>query len=173
MCCNPQRLGRWQAEGHFASLSALQAKIQDWRGRGLAGPSVSPVPKKATPLPCLAEEFGETCQCEERNPYHPDRMDDYLREIREQVCSRCVDKPPGGPPCAPLGKLCGLELHFEQFVTAVHDVQSPFIAPYLEHDRSVICTCCEQRGSSECPCPMDYLAVLGVQAIETVDQRYA
>jgi len=173
MRCNPQRLGRWQAEGHFASLPALQAKIQDWRGRGLAGLSMSQLANKAIPLPCCAAEGGEICQCEAQNPYDAHRMAEYLREIRELVCSRCIEKPPGGPPCAPLGKLCGLELHFEQFVTAVHDVQSPFIAPYLDHDRSVICTDCEQRGSSECPCPMDYLAVLGVQAIESVDQRYA
>jgi hypothetical protein len=161
MSCNPQRIAYWQAEGYFASLPALQAKIRDWRARGLAGQLTS----------CAAE--SGPCQCEARSPYDAHRMADYIREIREQVCSRCIEKPPGGPPCAPLGKLCGLELHLEQFVSAVHDVESPFIAPYLDHDRAVICTDCEQRGSSECPCPMDYLAVLGVQAIETVDQRRA
>jgi hypothetical protein len=35
---NPDRLGHWQAEGHFASLRAIQAKIRDWRRRGLGGP---------------------------------------------------------------------------------------------------------------------------------------
>ncbi len=155
MCNNPERLCRWQAEGHFASLPALQAKIRDWKARGLAGLT------------------GSEAQCAPQNLYGSERMAEYLREIREQVCSRCIEKPPGGPPCAPLGRRCGLELHFEQFVTAVHDIQSPFIGPYLDHDRSVICCDCEQQGGSECPCPMDYLAVLGVQAIETVDQRHA
>jgi hypothetical protein len=35
---------------------------------------------------------------------------EYLGEIREQVCSRCPERPPGGTPCAPLGKDCGIEL---------------------------------------------------------------
>ena len=25
---------------------------------------------------------------------------EYLDEIRREVCSRCVERPPGGPPCA-------------------------------------------------------------------------
>ena len=40
---------------------------------------------------------------------------EYLAEIRKQVCSRCVERPPGGPPCAPLGKQCGVEMHLRTF----------------------------------------------------------
>ena len=36
-------------------------------------------------------------------------LDEYQDEIRNVVCSRCVERPPGGPPCAPLGKECGIE----------------------------------------------------------------
>jgi len=36
--------------------------------------------------------------------YSDPEMAEYLKEIRDQVCSRCIEKPPGGPPCAPLGK---------------------------------------------------------------------
>jgi hypothetical protein len=25
-------------------------------------------------------------------------LNEYLNEIRQQVCSRCVERPPGGPP---------------------------------------------------------------------------
>src|SRR5437016_1604702 len=34
---------------------------------------------------------------------------EYREEIRNHVCSRCVDRPAGGPPCEPLGKRCGVE----------------------------------------------------------------
>jgi hypothetical protein len=37
-------------------------------------------------------------------------LDEYKSEIREQVCARCIHRPPGGPPCEPLGKRCGIEL---------------------------------------------------------------
>jgi hypothetical protein len=96
---------------------------------------------------------------------------EYLNEIRKQVCSRCVERPPGGPPCAPLGKPCGIEMHLPQIVNAIHEVRSDWIGPYLENNRNQICETCAFHHSSICPCPMDYLAVLLVQAVETVDQR--
>ncbi len=97
--------------------------------------------------------------------------DEYLDEIRQQVCSRCVERPPGGPPCAPLGKDCGVELHLPQLIESIHQVHSSRIGPYLDHNRQEICEHCAFLHSSICPCPMDYLAVLVVQAVETVDER--
>jgi hypothetical protein len=96
---------------------------------------------------------------------------EYLDEIRREVCSRCVERPPGGPPCAPLGKECGIETHLRELIDAVHEVKSDSIVPYLSNDRTKICEHCALHHSSVCPCPMDYLAVLLVQAIEAVDQR--
>jgi hypothetical protein len=99
-------------------------------------------------------------------------LSEYMDEIRKHVCSRCVERPPGGPPCAPLGKQCGIELHLPQLITAIHERQSPLIQPYLEHNRSEICQHCQFLHSSICPCPMDYLAVLLVEAVEKVDERH-
>jgi hypothetical protein len=98
---------------------------------------------------------------------------EYLDEIRRQVCSRCVERPPGGPPCEPLGKQCGIELHLPELIDAIHGVNSESIAPYLETNRRLICEGCPRQHASDCPCPMDYLAVLLVQAVETVDARRA
>jgi hypothetical protein len=95
----------------------------------------------------------------------------YLDEIREQVCSRCVERPPGGPPCEPQGKLCGVELHLPELIESIHDVHSASIAPYLEHNRADICEQCALYHSSICPCPMDYLSTLIVEAVERVDRR--
>jgi len=98
---------------------------------------------------------------------------EYLAEIRKQVCSRCVERPFGGPPCAPLGKQCGVESHLPLLIDAIHKVNSDWIGPYLEQTRCSICATCPRQHASDCPCPMDYLSVLLVQAVETVDQRSA
>ena len=96
---------------------------------------------------------------------------EYLDEIREQVCSRCVERPPGGPPCWPLGKYCGIEMNLSRYVNAVHGAKSPCIDPYLERVKQGVCPKCLIQGCEGCLCPLDYLLVLTVQAIETVDQR--
>jgi hypothetical protein len=96
---------------------------------------------------------------------------EYLDEIRRDVCSRCVERPPGGPPCEPLGKLCGVEMHLPQLIESIRQVHSRSVTPYLEHNRNDICSQCALLHSSVCPCPMDYLSVLIVEAVEKVDQR--
>ena len=97
---------------------------------------------------------------------------EYLDEIRKQVCSRCVERPPGGPPCLPLGKECGVEMHLPQLIEAIDEIQSGSIIPYLENNQQRICEHCHRLDDfSVCPCPLKYLAVLIVQAVETVDLR--
>jgi len=98
-------------------------------------------------------------------------LSEYLDEIRKQVCSICIERPPGGPPCEPLGKECGVEQHLAQLIASIHEMDSPSIEPYLEHNRCEICQSCSNLHSSVCPCPMDYMAVPIVQAVETVDRR--
>jgi hypothetical protein len=99
-------------------------------------------------------------------------LDTYLDEIRKEVCSRCVERPEGGPPCQPLGKMCGVELHLPRLVEAVHEIKSELIGPYLDNNRKKICEGCAFLNSDHCPCPMDTLAVLVVEAIEAVDKRW-
>jgi hypothetical protein len=100
-------------------------------------------------------------------------VQEYLDEIRSEVCSRCVERPNGGPPCLPLGKPCGVELHLPALVSAVREVHSELIEPYLNHNRREICETCTYLHGEHCPCPMDRLAVLVVEAIENVDRRHA
>jgi hypothetical protein len=99
-------------------------------------------------------------------------LDEYLAEIREQVCSRCVERPPGGPPCEPLGKVCGVEMHLPALIGAIHDINSPWIQRYREHNREIICEKCAFYHASVCPCPMDGLIFLVVKAVDTVDERH-
>jgi hypothetical protein len=100
-------------------------------------------------------------------------VQEYLDEIRKEVCSRCVERPAGGPPCGPLGKPCGVELHLEKLIDAVRNVHSGLIGPYLDNNRKKICAkCANLHDCDYCPCPMDSLAVLVVGAIEAVNERH-
>jgi len=57
-------------------------------------------------------------------------------------------------------------------IDSIHQVRSASIVPYLEcNDRNICETCGDHHGSG-CPCPMRYLAVLIVDAVEAVDRRH-
>ena len=109
---------------------------------------------------------------EDSHDLAPGVLTEYLDEIRKEVCSRCIERPPGGPPCAAQGKACGIELHLRELVDAIHDVRSDWIETYLMHNRERICENCPFLHSTICPCPMDYLAVPLVEAVESVDRRH-
>jgi hypothetical protein len=96
---------------------------------------------------------------------------EYLDEIRHRVCTRCIERPAGGPPCLPLGKRCGVELHLPELIRCVHESEGPLIERYLEHNRDAICRTCPDLHHDNCRCPMDYLVGLIVEAVETVDAR--
>jgi len=98
-------------------------------------------------------------------------LQEYLDEIRVHVCSRCIERPPDGPPCAPVGKRCGIELNLERLVDAVHTVRNDSLDPYIEVFHDEVCAHCANRPTKQCPCPLEYLLLLAVEAIETVDER--
>jgi hypothetical protein len=98
-------------------------------------------------------------------------LEEYMAEIRTQVCSHCIERPPGAPPCAPTGKRCGIELHLPEIVQVCHQARGALIDPFVERFHEDVCSHCANRPTSQCPCPLDYLLILAVQAIETVDQR--
>jgi hypothetical protein len=106
-------------------------------------------------------------------------MEDYMCEIRKTVCSRCIDRPPGGPPCAPLGRDCAVEAFLPLIVKAVHySGNGGSMDPYIDNLRRQVCSqCTHQEPDGFCllraekACALDYLFPLVVQAVETVDQR--
>lgn len=110
--------------------------------------------------------------------YTETELHEYLDEIRKQVCTRCIGRPPGGPPCAPLGVQCGVELHLPLFLEAIHEVDSPGMEPYVDSLRRRVCSQCVNQNvegfcmaRAERTCSLDYLLPLIVQAVETVDER--
>ena len=64
--------------------------------------------------------------------YEGTDLEEYMVEIRDRVCSRCIERPPGGPPCQPLGKRCGVEVNLRELVEAVHQEHSNWMEPYIE-----------------------------------------
>ena len=97
--------------------------------------------------------------------------DDYLVELREDVCSHCIEHQPGGPPCAPQGKVCGIEQHIPELVEICLTTDSVQMGPYIEQLHDKICVDCAYRDTPACPCPLDYLLQLAVEAIERVQRR--
>lgn len=98
-------------------------------------------------------------------------LDDYAKEMRDQVCSCCICRQPGGPPCDAIGVGCGVEQHLERIIDICRSVDSPLIDPYMERLRDEICADCAFRERPECPCPLKYLLPLAVGAVETVEER--
>jgi hypothetical protein len=98
-------------------------------------------------------------------------LDDYLNEMRDQLCNRCIARRPGTPPCAEAGVNCGVEQHLERLIGICRMVDSPLIDPYLDHLRDEICADCAYQDGPTCPCPLKYLLPLAVSAVETVEER--
>jgi hypothetical protein len=96
---------------------------------------------------------------------------EYLAELRQEVCSRCIERPPGMPPCEPHGKGCGIEQHIPELVQICRSTNSVLIDPYIEQLHDMICTQCKLKDTPACPCPLDYLLQLAVEAVERVERR--
>ena len=97
--------------------------------------------------------------------------DEYLLELREQVCSRCIERQTGGPPCAPLGKRCGIEQHVPKLVQICRTTDNVLMDPYIEKLHEQICEDCAFKDEPTCPCPLEYLLQLAVEAVESVERR--
>ena len=98
---------------------------------------------------------------------------DYLAELRDNVCSHCIEREPGGTPCAPRGKACGIELHIPELVEICRTTDSVQMETYIQQLHDKICADCAYRDAPSCPCPLDYLLQLAVEAIENVERRSA
>ena len=102
-----------------------------------------------------------------------DDLEEYRAELQAKVCSHCIERRAGAPPCAPLGKGCGIERHLPALVQLCRTTNSALIDPYIEKLHDTICADCEYKDKPACPCPLDYLLQLAVEAIETVEVRRA
>ena len=107
------------------------------------------------------------------NVHGDDKLAEYRAELRTEVCSRCIERRSGTPPCGEVGGGCGLELHLAELVEMCRTTDSALIDPYIENLHEKICAHCERHDKPPCPCPLDYLLQLAVEAIERVERRRA
>jgi hypothetical protein len=103
----------------------------------------------------------------------PDDLEDYRTALQSEVCSRCIERQAGAPPCAPLGKGCGIERHLPALVELCRTTESALIDPYIEKLHDTICSDCGYKDTPACPCPLDYLLKLAVETVERVERRRA
>jgi hypothetical protein len=96
-----------------------------------------------------------------------EKLLEYLREVRQEVCSRCSGRPVGDPR----GNPCGVELPLAQLVEAMQIASAG--GPTQEGDSQPF-----GPGPAVlppdyvCPCPMDRLATLAAEAAEDLDRRH-
>lgn len=100
-------------------------------------------------------------------------LEAYRQALRAEVCSRCIERQPNAPPCAPLGKGCGIEQHLEELIEMCRTTDSALMDPYIDQLHEIICPTCKDKDTSSCPCPLDYLLQLAVEAVEKVRWRKA
>jgi hypothetical protein len=102
-----------------------------------------------------------------------DDLEEYRAELQAEVCSRCIERRTGAPPCAALGKGCGIERHLPALVALCRTTDSALIDPYIEKLHDTICADCAYKDKPTCPCPLDYLLQLAVETVERVERRRA
>jgi len=103
--------------------------------------------------------------------YTQTELGEYMAEIRERVCSRCIECPSEGPPCLPHGKRCGIELHLQGIVDVCHAAQGELMDPYITQLHDDVCSGCTECVTDQCPCPLHYLLLLAAEAVDAVDER--
>ncbi|MFO0841456.1 MAG: hypothetical protein U0797_03515 [Gemmataceae bacterium] len=89
-------------------------------------------------------------------------MLEYLREIRDEVCSRCAARHAEEGECPAFGPPCGMELTLAQMVEAIDPAQAGRLA---DEEKAAL--------AQRCPCPKEELTELVVEASEAVEERRA
>lgn len=100
-----------------------------------------------------------------------EKYEDYRVELRASVCSHCIQRLPGNPPCSEHGMPCGIEQHLPEIVEICRSTDSSLMDPYIQALHDKICATCSNREQPSCPCPLDYLLQLVVEAVERVNRR--
>ena len=102
-------------------------------------------------------------------------MDKYLKAIKENVCSICVDSNEKGFCTLNAKETCAVELFFPQILEAVHSVDSKKMQDYHDKLRETVCVKCRAQEDGNCylredaNCSLDRYFSLIVEIIHKVD----
>ncbi len=103
-------------------------------------------------------------------------MDKYLKAIKQNICSICVDSDEKGICTLNEKETCAVELFLPKIIEAVHSTDSENIQDYLEKLHNTVCTQCraqEKDGNcylrEDANCSLDRYFSLIVETIQNVD----
>ena len=102
-------------------------------------------------------------------------MDKYLKAIKQNVCTICVDSGEKGGCTLNEKESCALEQFLPKIVDLIHSVQTESIAVYNKLLKEKICSECRSREGGRCElrddanCSLERYFPLVVEIIQKVD----
>lgn len=102
-------------------------------------------------------------------------MNKYIKAIRENICSICVDSSEDGECTLTEKEICAVEQYFPKILEVVHSTNSSDIKDYEQKLREVICVDCRAQENGDCylredsNCSLDRYFSLIVETIKKVD----
>jgi hypothetical protein len=103
-------------------------------------------------------------------------MDKYLKAIKNNICSICVDSTDKGKCTLNKEEICAVEQFLPQIVEVVHKVNSDYIDDYYKSLKDVVCKNCrtqEENGNcflrEDSNCSLDRYFSSIVEIIKKVD----
>jgi len=102
-------------------------------------------------------------------------MDKYLKALKQNVCSICVDSNERGGCTLNENETCAVELYLPQIIDVAHSVDSENLNEYKERLRETVCVKCREQEGGNCylredaNCSLDRYFSLIVETIQKVD----
>jgi hypothetical protein len=102
-------------------------------------------------------------------------MDKYLKALKQNVCSICVDSSEKGACTLNDKETCAVELYFPQIIDVVHKTKAEKLFDLQKELRETICTQCRAQEAGNCylredaNCSLDRYFPLIVEIIRKVD----
>lgn len=102
-------------------------------------------------------------------------MNKYIKAIRENICSICVDSSESGECTLNEKESCAVEQFFPKILEVVHSIDSDDIKDYERKLREVVCEKCRASENGDCylredsNCSLDRYFSIIVETIKKVD----
>lgn len=105
-------------------------------------------------------------------------MDKYLKAIKQNVCTICVDSNEEGGCSLNEKETCAVELYLPQIIDIVHNTDSEMTQELQNKLRETICVECRTQEGGNCylredaNCSLDRYSSLIVETIQRVDAGF-
>lgn len=103
-------------------------------------------------------------------------MDKYLKAIKQNVCSICIDSKENGACTLAKHETCAIEFYFPQILEIILETKSDYIHEYQSKIHDLICVNCraqDEKGNcylhEDANCALDRYLPLIVETIKKVE----